>query len=303
MEPPMDEKSAATELDNFTLIARELIPLPGDIPSIEGIDIYGQSRQLGGPIGGDHIIYIDFNRRFDLDERIREARKAGKQEVADRLGRNRTRAGLLVADVSGHQITDALLSAMLHQAFLLGVSYELDSSGEITTNLFENINNRFYQSSAISKFITMMYGEISSSGDFRFISAGHPPPIVFSHEFNKIVEISSDRLTGFFPIGTRPSANQVDYKKRIGDPGHLERYGFNQISLLGKGDIMLLYTDGLLDHVNGEDDSYFPCLLELRLRDVKDLSAREIYFRLIEDMIAFGELSDDLTLLVVKKDR
>jgi hypothetical protein len=43
--------------------------------------------------------------------------------------------------------------------------------------------------------------------------------------------------------------------------------------------------------------------LELSLRDVKDLSAREIYFRLIEDMIAFGDLSDDLTLLVVKKNR
>jgi len=298
----MDDNSVSMELDNFTLIARELIPLPGDIPGIENIDIFGQSRQLGGLIGGDHIIYIDFNRRFDLDERVREAREAGKQEVAEKLERNRTRAGLLVADVSGHQITDALLSAMLHQAFLLGVQYELDSFGEITTNLFENISNRFYQSSAISKFITMIYGEISSSGDFRFISAGHPVPIVFSHEYNKIVKISSDRLTGFFPIGTRPSLNQIDFKKRIGEPGHLERYDFHRISLLGKGDIMLLYTDGLLDHANAEDNPFFPCLLELSLRKIKDLTAREIYFRLIEDMLSFGEPGDDLTLVIVKKN-
>jgi serine phosphatase RsbU (regulator of sigma subunit) len=298
----MDDSSASMELDNFTLIARELIPLSGDIPRIEGIDIFGQSRQLGGLIGGDHIIYIDFNQRFDLEERVREARKEGKQAVVKNLERNRTRAGMLVADVSGHQITDALLSAMLHQAFLLGVQYELDIYGEITTNLFENINNRFYQSSAISKFITMVYGEISSSGDFRFISAGHPPPIVFSHEYNKIVEISSDRLIGFFPIGTRPSPNQVDFKKRIGEPGHLERFGFHQISLLGKGDIMLLYTDGLLEHANTEENPFFPCLLELSLREVKDLTAREIYFRLIEDMLKYGELGDDLTLVVVKKN-
>jgi serine phosphatase RsbU (regulator of sigma subunit) len=298
----MDEKLVSMELENFTLIAQELIPLPGDNPQLEGIEIFGQSRQLGGLVGGDHIIYIDFNQRYDLDERIQEAQKASRHEVSEKLERNKFRAGLLVADVSGHQITDALLSAMLHQSFLLGAQYELDSFGEITTNLFENVNNRFFQSSAISKYITMIYGEISSSGEFRFISAGHPPPIVFSHEYHKIVEISSERVTSFFPIGTRPSANQVDFKKRIGEPGHLEHFGFNQISLLGKGDIMLLYTDGLLDHVNAEDMPFFPCMLELSLRDAKDLSAREIYYRLIEDMMNFGELGDDLTLVVVKKN-
>ena len=64
---------------------------------------------------------------------------------------------------------------------------------------------------------------------------------------------------------------------------------------------MLLYTDGLLEHANTEEALFFPCLLELSLRKIKDLSAREICHRLIEDMMSFGELGDDLTLVVVKK--
>ena len=77
-----------------------------------------------------------------------------------------------MADVSGHQITDALLAAMLHQAFLLGALYEMDYYGNITAKLFENLNTRFYNSSSLSKFITMIYGEISQEGTFSVFVGG-----------------------------------------------------------------------------------------------------------------------------------
>ena len=63
------------------------------------------------------------------------------------LTRCQRMAGIAVIDVSGHRVTDALLTAMLHQAFLLGSLYELDMFGQITKRLFENLNTRFYQSS------------------------------------------------------------------------------------------------------------------------------------------------------------
>ena len=58
-------------------------------------------------------------------------------------------------------MTDALLAAMLHQAFLVGALYELDMNGQITRHLFENLNTRFYQSSGAHKFMSLIYGEIS----------------------------------------------------------------------------------------------------------------------------------------------
>ena len=67
-----------------------------------------------------------------------QATAAGNDAVAAKLAEIRSRLGILVADVSGHKLTDALAAAMLHQAFLTGVLYELDRFGEVTTRLFEN---------------------------------------------------------------------------------------------------------------------------------------------------------------------
>jgi hypothetical protein len=84
-------------------------------------------------VGGDHVAWVDFDRRYDLDARIAEAEGSGREAVARNLRRLRSRAGVLVADAAGHRVTDALVAAMLHQAFLLGVNYELDLFGEVTT--------------------------------------------------------------------------------------------------------------------------------------------------------------------------
>ena len=117
-ETMVDEKT--DELRNFEEIARYLNPSPGEIPRLENVDIAGLSMPLRSLIGGDHTIYIDFSQRYDLDARIAQATKAGREEVARRLDLTRKRAGILVADVSGHRMTDAAIAAMLHQSFLLG---------------------------------------------------------------------------------------------------------------------------------------------------------------------------------------
>jgi len=48
------------ELENFEEIAAQLTAAPGDLPSLSGIDIYGQTLPLNGVVGGDYIIYLDF---------------------------------------------------------------------------------------------------------------------------------------------------------------------------------------------------------------------------------------------------
>ena len=55
----------------------------------------------------------------------------------------------------------------------------MDTFGHITKKLFENLNSRIFNSSSLSKFVTMIYGEISQNATFRFLSAAHPPPVVF----------------------------------------------------------------------------------------------------------------------------
>jgi serine phosphatase RsbU (regulator of sigma subunit) len=293
-------KEQDEELSNFKGIAKNLAPNSGDLPELDGIDVYGISIPYSGELGGDHIIYVDFKKRHDLDARISRARKNGEVKVAANLEKCRHMAGIALADVSGHKITDALLSLMLHQSFLLGSIYELERSGEITTRLFEHINTRFYKSSSVNKFVTLIYGEISENGQFRFMSAAQPIPVVFSRKFDRIVDIHPDSLETFPPIGTIPSYEDIDRKTTQTVLGFKERYTLNEISLMGRGDILLLYTDGLSELSNGPQD-YFPEFLENLLRKHKDESARQIAEAIKADVLGFATPHDDVSFVVIRK--
>ncbi len=289
------------ELENFEEIALKLKPEPGEIPNLPGIDVFGMTIPLAGTIGGDHIIYVDFKNRHDLDTRIARAQKKGLADIAAKLEELKQTAGVLLADVSGHRITDAALASMLHQAFLLGAVYELEICGSITTRLFENINNRFYRSSSIRKFLTMIYGEIHVSGRFRFISAGHHPPLVFSNEFDRFVDIHPDLMVTYPPIGTMPSKTDPDLSREPSVLGTKDKYTVNEIRLMGPGDILVLYTDGLREHeINGE--SYFPGRFEAKIRETKGKPARQILEEVTRDLPAFGPPSDDVSCVLIKKN-
>jgi serine phosphatase RsbU (regulator of sigma subunit) len=288
------------ELENFSDIVKYIVPLPGEIPTLRGIDVYGDSVPLNGVVGGDHIIYVDFKKRFDLDARIKRAAAEGRPDIVENLNRCRRKAGIAILDVSGHHATDAVLAAMLHQAFLLGAIYELDIFGDITRRLFENINTRFHHSSSLSRFVTMIYGEISEDATFRFLSAGHPPPVVFSIHHDRFMEVSEDFCTSFPPIGTLPSADVIDRNRTNSPLGFKERYQLNEWTLMGAGDILLLCTDGLLDHARGAD-LYFPGRLEQKMREVKHHSARQIFDAIKKDVADFAPPTDDISLVVIKR--
>ena len=73
----------------------------------------------------------------------------------------------------------------------------------------------------------------------------------------------------------------------------------NEWSLMGRGDILLLHTDGLSEH-RAQDQHYFPGRLEQTLREVKHLGAREIYEAIKKDVLAFGRPTDDISIVVIK---
>lgn len=292
-------RQLTSELDNFRDIAGDLIPLPGEVPRLAGIDVFGGALPLSGSVGGDHIIYVDFKQRFDLDARMARALEQGQPEVFRNLERCRRMAGIAMVDVAGHRMTDALLAAMLHQAFLVGATYELDICGHITKRLFENLNTRFYQSSGAHKFVALLYGEISEDAMFRFISAGQPFPTVFSTHHDRIMEIDPRAGVSFLPLGMVPSLDAIDRSRTPSELGFKDGYQLNEWQLMGAGDILLLHSDGLVEH-GGLDEPYFPHRLEHILRRVKHLGAREVFEAVTTDMLAFRAPSDDISIVVIK---
>jgi len=189
---------------------------------------------------------------------------------------------------------------MLHQAFLLGSLYELDMFGHITRRLFENLNMRFYHSSSRHKFMTMIYGEIAEDATFRFLSAAHPPPVVFSNYHERFMEVSQDLCTSFPPMGTLPSDDVIDRSTTESTLGFKERYRLNEWTLMGVGDILLLYTDGLLEH-SMASEPYFPQHLEQTVRDVRRESAKGIFETIKRDVLNFAPPSDDISIVVIKR--
>jgi serine phosphatase RsbU (regulator of sigma subunit) len=286
-------------------LAQRLTPAAGAIPRIPGIDICGVTLPLNGVAGGDLITYVDFQHRFDLDARIRSAVSSGREGMARILQKLKYTAGILVADVAGHDFSDAARAAMLHQAFHTGALYEMDLNGQITARLFEQINTRFCKSSTLrnlaadrdeASYITLIYGEISSTGRFSFICAGHPQPLVFSREFDHFVEVSQDRLISYPPIGLQPGEHDVDAKRYERALGYKKNYTVNNLNLMGHGDVLLLYTDGLIEPLS----AYTQVQLAHAVSQARDDSAQRICEAIVRDRQATVPQTDDLTLVVIK---
>src|SRR5262245_27887703 len=99
------------ELKNLQEIALCIRPGPEDLPALNGIDVYGDMLPLNKVGGGDHILYVDFKKRYDLQARIERAATQGRWDIVEQLKLCGRKAGILVLDVSGHHVTDAVLAA------------------------------------------------------------------------------------------------------------------------------------------------------------------------------------------------
>jgi serine phosphatase RsbU (regulator of sigma subunit) len=114
------------------------------------------------------------------------------------------------------------------------------------------------------------------------------------------MEVGAELCVSFPPLGMQPSLTAID-RGRIDASafGFKERYALNEWQLMGRGDILLLHTDGFLEH-SREDEPFFPARAEATLRAVKDRPAREILDALDQSLRAFGPPTDDVTLVVIK---
>jgi hypothetical protein len=294
------------ELLHFQEVASLALPRHDHLPKLPGIDYVVGIEPCKGCVGGDHIAIVNFE-EYNLKEKIVEAQKAGDATLAATLKHNLDSFGILVADAAGHMITDNTTINYLHGAFRIGVAYELKYNGQITPALFEMLNTRFYDRMRpdylrMKPYLTLIYGEVYNDGRFRFLSAGHPPPLVFSHERDRIETLGADRTEGSTPLGIFPSAYNADVEHFELTPITKNKYDVNEIQLLGRGDIMLLYTDGLTEHHSGDRSHNFrDTRLEQVLMEAKNGSAREIYNAIRREYFAFGPQEDDLAMAVVKK--
>jgi serine phosphatase RsbU (regulator of sigma subunit) len=99
-----------------------------------------------------------------------------------------------------------------------------------------------------------------------------------------------------------PSAIHMDIERHDSIIGQKESYTVNEITLMGKGDILILFTDGLSEHERPDGESYISSRLEEILREEKSKPVYEIFNIIKEDLLIFAEPEDDISLVLIKKN-
>jgi serine phosphatase RsbU (regulator of sigma subunit) len=102
-------------------------------------------------------------------------------------------------------------------------------------------------------------------------------------------------------LGLFPSEGDVDENRILSPIAYKPRYTVNEVNLLGDGDILILYTDGLGEHARDVGGVFVPDKLEAVVRESKHRSAHEIYEAVRERALAFAPLEDDMTAVIIKK--
>src|ERR1700688_1395211 len=140
----------------------------------------------------------------------RRAKRSEQLRIAEVLQELHTTAGVLLVDAQGHGIISAKIASTVHDTFHAFMLSELDRHGKTTPELFEQLNLRLAHSvtarNALGRseknareIATMLYGEVHPYGYFRFVNFGHPPPLVFSAEYRKFVELDKARMVQLLP--------------------------------------------------------------------------------------------------------
>jgi sigma-B regulation protein RsbU (phosphoserine phosphatase) len=193
----------------------------------------------------------------------------------DVLKFSESKIGVCIGDVVGKGISAALLMANLQASFRAFAS-EAVSPGTLVSKLNEVLSNNI----AADKFVTFCYCLIDTVDNrLTFASAGHCPPILF-HKSGEAVPLKE----GGAPLGIFPDRTYEDAGLQ-----------------LESGDRLVLYTDGLTEAMDSDEQEFGEArLIELGSRDVA-LSASEMLAAIKKEVVNFcyGSFQNDFTLVVV----
>ncbi len=144
-----------------------------------------------------------------------------------------TRVCLYVLDVESHGVKAALLAVMVNRV----VGRLLADRPDMTPcEMVAQLHREFPYNEQAQQFFTLMLGILDAgAGEFRFISAGHPGPLLLTKD--------GETRHLRFP-GTPIACGWGD--------GVYEEHRLQ----LEKGDRLYLYSDGLPDALNGEERSF-----------------------------------------------
>lgn len=186
---------------------------------------------------------------------------------------------MVIADVSGHSIGPALFMVETRSAIRAqakGRETPAEKLALLNHFLFEDLNNSDY-------FITLYYLRFdTATRQLTFANAGHPPPLVFNKLDRTCRRLNADGLI----LGVNKN----------------ERYEDRTLGL-ARGDLILLYTDGLTEAENSQGEFFgLERVCDAFMKHAEE-APQQIIAGLLQQLKSFCQtesFTDDITLMVFK---
>lgn len=192
------------------------------------------------------------------------------------------RVGIVIGDVTGKSVSGALVMSASRSIFRILSGEHLDIG-----RMMVKANSRLKKDITKGMFVALLYATLSPrERTLRLCSAGQTQPVLFSSKTGEasLVETEGDA----FPLGVIDDADYQETRLQL-EPG----------------DKVVLYTDGIVEAMNGQEEMFgFDRLLEV-VRDAKSLSAEALLHAITEkvnDFAGTAKQHDDLTLIVLTVD-
>jgi PAS domain S-box-containing protein len=242
--------------------------------ALENARLYAQQHEIAETLQKAALALPENLAAIDFGHLYRSATEAAKVggDFYDIFELDHERVGIIIGDVAGKGIEAATLSGLISNT-IRTFAHQRYAPGTVITLT----NDTFVKRSKGSTFVTVLFGILNTkSGVFSYCNAGHPPPIVKRRSSARVLENRSPAI-GMIP----------DLK--------FDQRG----TVLDKGDILILYTDGIVEARRGLE-----LFGEERLVEVigqLDRPVSEIPEAIFRRAVSFaqGTLADDVALLAV----
>jgi sigma-B regulation protein RsbU (phosphoserine phosphatase) len=186
------------------------------------------------------------------------------------------RHGFFVGDVSGKGISAALLATLLQGVFFTTAAMDISLPG-----VFSRVNQYLCERSGEDRYATVFYGILDKMGRFEYVNAGHVPPLL-KRKKGGLEGLGSAN----FPVGMFPEAEYQSSRIQV-DPG----------------DFLVIYTDGVSEASNTQNDLFEEVRLRQIVEDFKGEDVNQLGDAIREGMRVFTQgaaQSDDITILVIE---
>ena len=195
---------------------------------------------------------------------------------------DKTRLVVVIGDAASKGLSAAAQALYVSGALRLGIEYQT-KTGLFIGKINQLVNKTFQT----EHFISMVYVELTDSdnGLLFYVNAGHSNPILLHHGTD---EVEFLRATGQI-LGPFPN----------------EKYR-SEHAFMAKGDILLLYTDGITEASNEKNEMYGEQRLIRKLKEHRAKTPREICQLITEDVQIHSRhagYSDDKTMVLIKRTR